>query len=174
MICEYNVETAVCYPSYRNATEWHSTFTIQTNKIMKKTIAVLCCLVSFAASAQKMDASKVPASVKATFAKAFPTIKDAKWEAENGDYEANFKQNGQKMSASFEASGALKETEKPISIASLPVTITKYLQEHYKGQKVKEAAELKMADGSTHYEAEVKGMDVIFDAAGNFIRTQKD
>ena len=141
---------------------------------MKKSIVVMLCLASFAASAQKMSVSKVPASVKAAFAKAFPGINDAKWEAEHGDYEANFKQNGQKMSASFDASGAWKETEKPISVASLPATVTRYTQEHYKGQKIKGAAELKMADGTIQYEAEIKQTALIFDASGNFIRTQKD
>jgi hypothetical protein len=141
---------------------------------MKKTIAALLCFASLAAGAQKMVASKVPAAVKASFTKSFPTAKDTKWEKEDGDYEAAFTQNGQKMSASFDASGAWKETEKTIALASLPAAATKYLQQHYKGQKVKEAAELKMADGSTRYEAEVKGKDVIFDSNGNLLKTQKD
>jgi hypothetical protein len=145
----------------------------KTINLMKKAIAVLLVLSSFAANAQMMNVSKVPAAVTASFAKNFPAVSNAKWEKEHDEYEANFKQNGQKMSASFDAAGTLKETEKTIPVASLPSTATKYLHEHYKGESVKEASELKMADGSTYYEAEVKGMDVIFDGTGKFVKTQE-
>ncbi len=126
------------------------------------------------AFAQKIDASKVPATVKATFAKSFADVKDAKWEKENGNFEANFRQGDKKMSATFDPAGAWLETENAIEIGALPASAATYLARNYKGEKVKEAAKLKMANGETRYEAEVKGTDVIFDEHGKFIKTQKD
>ena len=131
-------------------------------------------LASVSVFAQKMDASKIPASVLATFSKHFPGIKEVKWEKEKGNYEANFKQNSQKMSAIFDANGAWLETETSIDINALPAGAKEYIAQNYKGDKIKEAAKLKMASGADNYEAEVKGMDLIFDANGKFIKKMKD
>jgi hypothetical protein len=141
---------------------------------MKETIIVLACLLSFTAMAQKMPASGVPKSVRENFAKEFPEVKSEKWMKEkDGGYEAAFKQKGVEMSATFNATGSLRETETEIATSNLPSACVKYIQEHYKGSRIKEAARLKLADGSTEYEAEVKGIDVIFDANGSFLRTVK-
>lgn len=123
---------------------------------------------------QKIASSKVPSAVQSAFSKAFTGIADAKWEKEKGNYEANFKQNGQKMSALFDANGAWLETETDIAINTLPATVVDYVNKNYKGEKIKEAAKLKMANGDNNYEAEVKGTDLIFDANGKFIKKVKD
>ena len=141
---------------------------------MKKMIVVGLMLVSIATFAQKIDGSKVPATAQATFSKNFPGIKDVKWEKEKGNYEANFKQDDQKMSAVFDANGGLLETETGIAISDLPAGVAEYVAKNYKGEKIKEAAKLKMANGDTNYEAAVKGKDLIFDAKGNFIKAVKD
>ncbi len=124
--------------------------------------------------AQKIDASIVPAYVQSAFNKNFLGITTVKWEKEKGNYEANFKENGQKMSAVIDANGRLLETETAIEAGSLPTDAKAYIEKNYKGEKIKEAAKLKMANGDTNYEAEVKGMDLIFDANGKFIKSQKD
>lgn len=141
---------------------------------MKKMIVIGLMLASMPAFAQKLDVSKVPASVMAAFNKNFSGINDAKWEKEKGNYEANFKQNGQKMSALFDANGGWLETETDIAINTLPAAVTEYIAKNYKGEKIKEAAKLKMANGDDNYEAEVKGLDLIFDAKGKFIKSVKD
>ncbi len=141
---------------------------------MKKVFVIAALIAAIPAFAQKMDASKVPAPVKATFSKTFATVKDAKWEKENGNFEANFTQFGTKMSATFDANGAWLETENAIAVNALPPAAASYLATNYKGEKIKGAAKLKMANGETHYEAEVKGIDVLFDSNGKFIKTQKD
>ena len=141
---------------------------------MRKTLAALLCITAFAASAQKIASSKVPDAVQSSFRKNFPTVKDVKWEAEKGDYEAGFKEGATKMSALFSAAGQWKETEKAIPVANLPAAAHAYIRTHHKGADIKDAAELKGADGSTRYEAEVKGTDLIFDAKGNFLKAQKD
>ncbi len=142
---------------------------------MKKSIVVfsLFALFVFIANAQKIDASKVPASVKESFEKQFPGI-SPKWEMEKGKYEAGFKSNGKTMSALFETNGALSETEVDIKTAELPVGVLAYVKEHYSGKSIKESAKITKADGTVNYEAEVDGKDVIFDSTGKFLKEIKN
>lgn len=141
---------------------------------MKKILIACLMLAAFPLFAQKISDSKVPVPVKRTFSGNFAGVTDVKWEQEKGNYEANFKQNNQKKSATFAPDGTWLETEQPIEIHELPVAASDYLAKHYKGEKIKEAAKITLANGDTHYEAEVKGMDIIFDEKGKFIKTQKD
>ncbi len=141
---------------------------------MKKLTIVCCLLVGTYAFAQKVATSKVPAAVISTFNKSYPGIKDAKWEKEKANYEANFRQDNKKMAALYDANGALMETETGIEVSTLPAGAKEYLTKNCKGDKVKEAARLVMANGDINYEAEVKGMDLIFDAKGTFIKKVKD
>ena len=129
--------------------------------------------IAFSASAQKLNAAKVPAAVKASFAKQYPST-TAKWEKEDGKYEAGFKKDGSSMSALFEANGTMTESEMDIKVADLPANVLAYVKEHYKGKSIKEGAKITKADGTVNYEAEVDGKDVIFDAAGKFIKEVKD
>ncbi len=142
---------------------------------MKKIImmSALAVLIAFSASAQKINASKVPAAVKDAFAKNYPGV-TAKWEKEAGKYEAGFKQNGNTMSALFEASGSMTESEMDIKVADLPAPVLAYVKEHYQGMHIKEGAKISSADGTVNYEAEVNGKDVIFDANGKFLKEVKN
>lgn len=141
---------------------------------MNKIIVAAMLLAVFSAAAQKIDASKVPADVKTAFTKKFSGISDVKWENEKGNYEANFKQNDHKMSALFDARGTWLETETRIKADELPAAAREYIAREYKGEKIKEAAKLKMASGEDNYEAEVKETDLIFDTNGKFIKKMKD
>jgi hypothetical protein len=115
-----------------------------------------------------------PAPVKVTLSKSFAGITEVKWEKEDGNYEAGFMQEGKNMSVIISPSGSLLETETMIKPGELPLTAASYLAQNYKSEKVKGAARIKMANGAINYEAEVKGMDVIFDEKGKFIKIAKD
>ena len=78
------------------------------------------------------------------------------------------------MSALYDASGNKTETEMDIKISGLPVAVTDYITQNYKGEKIKEAAIITKANGEVNYEAEVKGMDLLFTKQGKFITTAKD
>ena len=78
------------------------------------------------------------------------------------------------MSALYDASGNKTETEMDIKISGLPVAATDYITKNYKGEKIKEAAIITKANGEVNYEAEVKGMDLLFTKEGKFITTAKD
>lgn len=136
-------------------------------------MSALAVIFTFSACAQKLDASKVPAAVKEAFAKLYPAVA-ATWEKEDGKYEVNFKQNGNEISALFEANGTMTESEAEMKPTELPATIQAYVAEHYKGKKIKSAAKITKADGSVNYEANVNGKDAIFDANGKFIKEVKD
>jgi hypothetical protein len=142
---------------------------------MKKliTVSALVTVIGVSAGAQKIDASKVPAAVKSAFAKQYPGTA-AKWEKEDGKFEAGFRLNGNTMSALYEANGTITETETGIKVASLPATVLAYVKEHYKGKTVKEGAKITKADGTVNYEAEVNGKDVIFNEAGKFLKEMKN
>jgi hypothetical protein len=142
---------------------------------MKKALlfAVLATMIGFSAGAQKLDDSKVPAAVKSAFAKKYPG-QTAKWENENGQFEAGFKQHGKSMSAVFTADGTMTESEVGIKVSELPAAVLAYVKEHYKGAAIKEAAKITKADGTVNYEAEVNKTDVIFDVNGKFLKEAKD
>ena len=141
---------------------------------MKKySIAALILLVGLSASAQKLKDDDVPGIVKTSFDKQYPGVK-AKWEKEDGNYEAGFKKDGKTMSVLYDPMGTLKETEVVIKEAELPAATLDYLKTNYKGKKIKETAKVTKADGTINYEAEIEGKDVVFDGNGKFIKEAKD
>lgn len=141
---------------------------------MKKMLGLLAGILVIAGTitAQKLKETEVPAAVKASFAKHFPGI-SAKWEKEDTHFEAGFHQNGKEMSALFDANGNLTETEMAIKVSELPATVRQYIQKNFPGAKIREASIITLANGTKHYEAEVNGKDLIFDAKGNFIQDVK-
>jgi len=134
---------------------------------MKLTIILAGALIatSIVANAQKINADKLPATVKESFAKAYPKATATHWDKEDADFEASFKNEGKELSVVFDAKGVVKEVETEVKLSDLPVSV----QTALKGMKVKEAAEIKKG-GKTYYEAEVKGKDLYFDASGKSVK----
>lgn len=136
-------------------------------------LLALVPVIAISACGQKLDASKVPAAVKAAFAAKYAGL-SVKWEMEDGKYEANFKQDNNTMSAMFKPDGTFTESETDIKVTELPAGVLLYLKQHYTGKAIKEAAKITKADGTVNYEAEVSGKDLIFDANSKFIKAVKD
>lgn len=132
-------------------------------------LPVVLAFTALQACSQKLNADKVPATVKASFQKAHPGVQGA-WEKEEGNYEVSFKEGGKGMSCVLDEAGSIMETETTISVSELPQHAKDYMQQHYKGSKIKEAAKIVKANGEITYEAEVKEKDVIFDSTGKFLR----
>lgn len=82
--------------------------------------------------------------------------------------------NKTEQSVLFDAQGNLLETEVEIKLTQLPKGVLEYVKANYKGQKVKEAAKISDAKGTLTYEAEIKGMDLLFDSNGKFIKEIKN
>ena len=139
---------------------------------MKKyilTSAVFALLAVFA-----FAGDDVPAVVKTKFASLHPDIKKPKWEKEGANFEAEFEQNEVEMSLLFDASGNVLETETEIKVSELPKGVTDYCSKNFAGKKIKEASKIVDSKGTVTYEAEIGGADQIFDANGNFIKSQKE
>jgi len=112
----------------------------------------------------------VPSAVKTKFASLYPTVKKAKWDKEEANYEASFELNEVETSVLFDANGNVLETETEIAVSALPNGVADYISKNYAGQKIKETAKIVDANGVITYEAEVKAGDLIFDATGNFLK----
>lgn len=129
-------------------------------KIMATVATVaLCCIGGTNCFSQK----SAPAVVREAFSNKFPGVLDVDWGKENAnEWEAEFEQNCMDLSANFRADGTWLETETEINVADLPAPVQAALQ----GKKVKEAARIERADGTTVFEAEVGRKDWLFDATG--------
>ncbi len=145
---------------------------------MKKlvTLALIFIATGGVAFAQKKEHKEskviVPTAVKQAFEKQYAGTK-AKWDNENGKFEASFKKADKDMSILYNANGTVEETELAISITELPAAATAYITSHKLG-KVKEAAKITKANGTIEYEAEIKTGDALFDSKGNFIKIVKE
>jgi len=116
----------------------------------------------------------VPENVKATFHSLYPEVKHAEWTKENDSYEAEFEQNGVEIEVSIDAMGNLIQTEIEITVSSLPQAVLDYISKNYSGKNIKEASKIIAANGTVTYEIEVGNSEYLFDAAGNFIRSETD
>lgn len=136
---------------------------------MKRILVAFTLLVTVNCMAQHP-----PAAVREAFAKSFPGITVTKWDKEGGKYEANFTKNGKSMSATFNVSGVLEETETDIKVTELPSSITSYIKTKYSGANIKEAAVIINAGGVKMYEAAIKGKDLLFDMQGKFVKEEEE
>jgi hypothetical protein len=120
----------------------------------------------------------VPAAVKSTFTKDFPAVKEAKWDAENEGFEAEFQLDGVEHSANYDKTGHRTEIEVAIKSEELPKAALEYIKTNYATYELKEAAKITDDKNVVTYEAEVglkdESFDLIFDASGKFISKESD
>jgi uncharacterized membrane protein YkoI len=141
-------------------------------RIVLMTVAAMCA--ASCSNAQKLQEKDVPAAITTAFKKQYPEATHAKWEKEDGNVEVEFELKGTECSVLMDAAGNILETEIEISMDALPVGAKEYVSKNYEGQKITETAKITDAQGTTTYEAEIKGKDLIFDSNGNFIKEVKD
>ena len=142
---------------------------------MKKSAATMVVMLFTTLTfAQKMQEKNIPVNVKSSFQKKYPTAKEVKWDKEGEKYEASFELNKTDHSVLMDAQGNINETEVEIELNQLPKGILEYVKTHYAGKKAKEGAKITDAKGIVTYEVETKGMDLIFDSNGKFIKELKD
>jgi hypothetical protein len=127
-------------------------------------------LAATPAGAQRLKSTDVPAAVKSALASQYPAATGVNWEKEKGNYEANWGgRSKEDNSVVFAPDGRFVEKVVAIPISSLPPAVATYVREHYPGARITEAGKVTNAAGETRYEAEVKGRDLVFDAAGKFL-----
>jgi len=134
-------------------------------------LAAIIGIIAGNIMAQNSKALVVPAVVKAALVKKYPGASKVSWETEKGNYEANWGgTSGEDNSVIFTPSGTFIEIINAIPISQLPAKVASYIKLHYKGAKIIEAGKVTDAKGILTYEVEIKGMDLIFDTNGNFIK----
>lgn len=144
---------------------------------MKNLLVLLVLVFSTTMFAQKEEKVKTvtpPATVKEAFMKKYPMVKKVKWEKEAANYEAGFDLNKVETSVLIDEKGRILETESEIEVAKLSKPITDYIAKNYPKQKIKEAAMIVDIKNNVTYEAEVKGLDLLFDENGKFIKATKE
>lgn len=141
---------------------------------MKRILIVCLILAGMPAFAQRTNHSKAPEAVRIAFSKRFAGVDDPRWEKEKGKYEATFRQDGQKTSATWDDKGNWLETEREISVKSLPADALLYIEQHYSGRNARAASIITLASGESNYEAHINYKDLIFDGKGKFLREEKD
>jgi hypothetical protein len=142
---------------------------------MRKLFLSILILSATVISAQNLDIKDLPSSVKSKFESQYPNIKDAKWGKVVANYEAGFTHNGAETSVLYDIKGILLETVSEIKISELPATVIDYVNKNYGWKKIKHAVKIVDGNGRTSFRITigVKGMDLVFDFQGNFLRQVK-
>ncbi|MBK7682541.1 MAG: PepSY-like domain-containing protein [Bacteroidetes bacterium] len=142
---------------------------------MKKlSLMMVGAMITSLTFAQKMQEEAVPSQVKNAFHKQFPNIMKVKWEKEEENFEASYHMNKIDHSAVFDAQGHLLETEVEIETNQLPNEVLDYMKTNYKDQLIKEAAKITDGKNIITFEVEIKGMDLLFESNGKFIKEIKN
>ncbi|MTE25644.1 PepSY-like domain-containing protein [Winogradskyella ouciana] len=117
---------------------------------------------------------QAPDAVKKTFQAKYPEENDPDWHKDDhGYYEANFKIDGIKYRADFNADGTWVETETSIDEDDLPDAIKKVIKEKFDDEKITEVEKVESATKGLFYDVEFKrkgkNKDVEFRADGTIL-----
>jgi hypothetical protein len=115
----------------------------------------------------------VPSSVMSAFNSAYPNTSGVKWKRDGSNYKAMYETSGMDQVVVYDASGNLVKTKSEIETSQLPSKAMEYVSANYNRDTVKEAFRVTDASGIMTYKAEVRGMYLIFDNNGNFVRSEK-
>jgi hypothetical protein len=150
-------------------------FAVKRKKIfkMRKLFFILAVLtIGSRAIAQEVDKKDIPSSVKKIYDSIYPKAGNTSWKMKNGNYEATSGKDKEEISVLLDKDGKLVETRSVIDIAVLPQPISAYVIKNYPGAKISKACSVVSADGKMTYLAEVGEVSLMFDAKGNFIKSE--
>lgn len=134
---------------------------------MKNYLAlIICTCIISSVFGQKISSDKVPSLVTAKFSTMYREIGVINWEKENGNYEANFSNNGLETSVIIDAKGNLVETETAFGFNSLPKPAQDYTSKYYPDVKATGIFKIVDAAGVISYEIEIGGKEILFDQKG--------
>ncbi len=126
-------------------------------------------------SCKKVD---VPQKVQKAFEQKFANVEKLQWEQEkNNLWEAEFKLNGEELSATFDSNGTWMETESEIEAGAVPQAVLQAVEKKFPGYTAKEWEKVEMPD-KTVYEVKLKGkngekLKVQFDKTGTGLKREK-
>ena len=131
-------------------------------------IFILLIACQLGLNAQKIKESSVPEVVKTNFSRMFPNTPVIEWEIENGNYEADYKQNDVVNTMVLTADGKIVEYQNSIPSSELPEATRNYITTKLAGKKMGDMTRIKTVTGSVSYEVEASENDYLFDSDGNF------
>ncbi|NNE31207.1 MAG: PepSY-like domain-containing protein [Winogradskyella sp.] len=139
---------------------------------MKKVFIICISLLIFNCNTHLN--AQAPEAVKKTFQAKYPGENDPDWHTDShGYYEANFKIDGIKYRADFNADGTWVETECSIDEDELPEAIKKVIEEKYDDEEITEIERVESAKKGLFYDVEFKrkgkNKDVEFRTDGSII-----
>ena len=139
---------------------------------MKHLQYIIIGLVIF--SCQNTITAQVPDAVQTTFENKYPGETDPDWHTDsNNNWEAHFKQKGEKYRADFSPNGQWIETESSIKTSELPKAIKTVIKEKYGSEDISEIEFVTSASKGTFYDVEFKqkgkNMDIEFRVNGDII-----
>jgi hypothetical protein len=142
---------------------------------MKKMILMIAMIsIGVYANAQMVLTANVPKATEEKFDALFPKATMVTWEKEGTNYEADFKLDGQSMSAVFTPDGGYVQKEMKIDETALPTEAKEYIGKTYPGKKIVECVKIIKANEAVFYEAEVEKNEMTFDANGKYLSTKKE
>lgn len=122
-----------------------------------------------ASCSNEIQESKVPSVVKNTLVTTFSYTGPVDWEKEQGNYEAEFREDTLGYKALISPQGALLRYKEPIARNELPAPVQQVLQEQYRDHGVEDLEKLVMGE-EAYYQLELekglKELQVVITADG--------
>ena len=138
----------------------------------------LFCFVLFLVACEEPAAQSItddtPEAVKVAFQKQYPGEDDPDWHLDDrGNYEAHFKQDGEKWRADYRPDGTWVETEATIKFKDLPTLVQNAIESEYDEDDITEIELVKHPTKGVFYDVEFKyggqKWDTEYDAGGQII-----
>jgi hypothetical protein len=108
-------------------------------------------LISLMGFTQKIAPNKVPAPVKASFAKKFPAAIDALYEMSNKNYRVICNDKGVGTAVNYSPNGRWLQTETNISESELPKAVIASFAKHFAGFNISEVTKTERSDKPLFY-----------------------
>ena len=123
---------------------------------------------------EKENVSDKFSAARTTFQEKYPAAESVEWnEDDHGYHEADFRMDGEKYRADFNADGSWVETENTIKYKNLPDAIQKAIERDYDKDEITEIEHVKSAEKGEFFDVEFKqkgkNHDVMFTADGTVI-----
>jgi hypothetical protein len=143
---------------------------------MKQIILFLSALLllSLTGVSQEITPDKVPAQVKQTFTKMFPSAAEVKYGMEKKNFMISFKDQEAEKSAGFSSTGRWLETQTKISESDIPKKVMKVVNKTFKGYSLSDVATIESPSVEISYKMNVKndnlGYEVQFGPKCNLMK----
>lgn len=148
---------------------------------MKKALLLLLTISVYACTQNQEEKKvseqhKVPQIIEEAFKKLHPTATILKWNDEPPIWEAKYQDDKEKGAVSFDSIAQITETELVIAeseLQNLP-SIPKYIRENYPAETIKGCEKIDKQNGTTIYEIQITGKELLFDNTGKFLSEELD